>query len=531
MKKKMAARVLLAGLAAVWMSAAAWPQAVDLASFEKRISVKKLANGMTVIVCRRPEAPVFSFFTFVDAGAAQDIDGASGLAHMMEHEAFKGTPNIGTRNWPAEKAALEKVERAYFAYRDERDKRVGRDPQKLQTLEKAWMDARQQADQYVIPNDFSKILDQNGQVGMNAGTAEDETVYFYSLPANRLELWAYMESERLLHPVMREFYKERDVVMEERRMRTDSQPAGRLIEQFTAAAYMAHPYHRPAVGWMSDLQHISATEAEAFFHKYYVPANMTVAVVGDVTPEQVFPLVERYFGRIPSGPKPEESETAEPPQNSERRVVLTEQTQPIYIEGYHRPDYLDPDDNVYDVLTDVLSAGRTSRLYRSLVRDQKIALQSGSFSGPGTKYPPLFQLYAVPNSGHTIEEMVSSIHKEIERVKNEDVTDDELKSVKTRVKAGLIRSLGSNDGLAENLALYQTRYGDWRELFRQVDKVDKVTKADIRRVANKIFTDTNRTVAILETKPAARPAAPKPADAGAPPAKPDSPAPPKGERQ
>ena len=510
--RKTGSRIALVAIAIVLWPAALLAQTTTtaemLSQFEKKVAVKKLANGMTVIVCRRPEAPVFSFFTFVDAAAAQDKDGASGLAHMMEHEAFKGTPTIGTKNWPAEKVALEKVETAYAAYIRERDKRVGQDPQKLKELEKAWMDAREAADKYVEPNEFSKILDQNGEVGMNAFTAEDETGYFYSMPVNRLELWAYMESERLLHPVMREFYKERDVVMEERRMRTDSSPVGRLVEQFLATAFIAHPYHREPIGWMSDLQHISATEAEAFFHTYYIPSNMTITVVGDITPEQAFPIIERYFGRIPSSPKPDEHETVEPPQNAERRVVLREQAQPFYIEGYHRPDYRDKDDNVYDVLSSILSDGRTSRLYRSLVRDQKIALAAAGFSGfPGDKYPQLFSFYAVATSGHTPQELADSIHKEIDRIKNEDVTDDELKSVKTRAKAGLIRSLGSNEGLAQNLATYQARYGDWRELFRQIDKIDKVSKADIRRIANSIFTDKNRTVAILETVAPPKPAA------------------------
>lgn len=510
--KKHGSRIALAAIAIVLWPAALCAQTTStaemLSQFEKKVAVKKLPNGLTVVVCRRPEAPVFSFFTFVDAAAAQDKDGASGLAHMMEHEAFKGTPTIGTKNWSAEKVALEKVEKAYAAYIRERDKRIGQDPQKLKELEKAWMDARAAADKYVEPNEFSKILDENGEVGMNAFTAEDETGYFYSLPVNRLELWAYMESERLLHPVMREFYKERDVVMEERRMRTDSSPVGRLVEQFLATAFIAHPYHREPIGWMSDLQHISATEAEAFFRTYYIPANMTITVVGDVTPEQVFPVIERYFGRIPSTAKPDEHETVEPPQTAERRVILREQAQPFYLEGYHRPDYRDPDDNVYDVLSSILSDGRTSRLYRSLVRDQKIALGAAGFSGfPGDKYPQLFSFYAVATAGHTPQELGDSIHKEIDRLKNEDVTDEELKSVKTRAKASLIRSLGSNEGLAQNLATYQARYGDWRELFRQIDKIDKVSKTDIRRVANAIFTDKNRTVAILETTAPPKPPA------------------------
>ena len=209
--------------------------AQDLASFEKRITVKKLPNGLTLFICERPEAPVFSFFTLVDAGSAQDPMRATGLAHMFEHMAFKGTDKIGTTNYAAEKPALEKVEAAYAAYIAERDKTVGRDEAKLKELEKAWKDAIAEADKYVVPNAFGKLVEQNGGEDMNAFTSYDETGYHYSLPENRLELWAYLESERFLHPVMREFYKERNVVIEERRMRTDSNPIGRLLEQFTAS--------------------------------------------------------------------------------------------------------------------------------------------------------------------------------------------------------------------------------------------------------------------------------------------------------
>ena len=225
------------------------------------------------MICERPEAPVFSFFTLVDAGSAQDPMGATGLAHMFEHMAFKGTDKIGTTDYAAEKPALEKVEVAYAAYIAERDKTVGRDEAKLKQLEKAWKDAIAEADKYVVGNAFGKLVEQNGGEDMNASTSYDETEYHYSLPENRLELWAYLESERFLHPVLREFYKERNVVIEERRMRTDSNPFGRLLEQFTEEAFAAHPYHRPTVGWMSDLNSFSATDAQKFFDKYYVPVE------------------------------------------------------------------------------------------------------------------------------------------------------------------------------------------------------------------------------------------------------------------
>src|SRR5438309_12083068 len=226
--------------------------AQDLGAFEKRVTVKKLPNGLTVIVCVRPEtAPVFSFYTNVDAGSVQDPMGKTGLAHMFEHMAFKGTNKIGTTNYPAEKAALAKVETEYAAYIAERDKRVDRDENKVKQIEKAWKDAIDEAQKYVKPNEFGEIVERQGGEGMNANTSDDETNYFYSFPANRLELWAYLESERFLHPVMREFYKERDVVIEERRLRTDSNPIGRLVEQFINASFHAHPYHRPTVRWMS----------------------------------------------------------------------------------------------------------------------------------------------------------------------------------------------------------------------------------------------------------------------------------------
>jgi predicted Zn-dependent peptidase len=483
----------------IFVLCSAFALAQDVASFEKRVTVKKLANGLTLLICERPEAPVFSFFTLVDAGSAQDPMRETGLAHMFEHMAFKGTNKIGTTDYAAEKPALEKVETTYAAYVAERDKSVGQDKEKLAQLEKAWKDAITAANKFVVPNQFGKIIEQNGGEDMNANTSYDETAYHYSLPENRLELWAYLESERFLHPVMREFYKERDVVIEERRMRTESNPFGRLLEQFTQAAFTAHPYHRPTVGWMSDLNHFSATDAQKFFEHYYVPANMVVAIAGDIKPSQALPILEKYFGRLPAHPKPDESTTQEPPQNSERHVALTERSQPIYIEGYHRPDYRSDDDAVFDAISDLMSEGRTSRLYRALVRDKKIASFSEGLTGyPGVKYPHLFAFLAVPLPGHKPQEMAEAIHAEIDRLKKEDISDEELKMIKTRSKANLLRGLADNQGLATQLATYQTRYGDWRELFRSVDRIDKVSKPDIRRVANEVFNDTNRTVGVIE---------------------------------
>jgi predicted Zn-dependent peptidase len=322
------------------------------------------------------------------------------------------------------------------------------------------------------------------------------------MPENRLELWAWLESGRLADTVPREFYKERDVVYEERRMRVDSNPIGRLLEQFVATAYVAHNYGRSNIGWPSEVKQITATEAMDFHKKFYVGGNIVVAIVGDIDAQAALPMLEKYFSRVPAGAKPEEMTTEEPPQFAEKSVVIREQTQPFYIEGYHRPSYRDPDDAIYDAIADILSNGRVSRLYRRLVEQQQIAAEAQGFSPyPAEKYPSLFAFYAFPLPGHTPAEMREAIHKEIDKLKTSDVTDAELQMFKTRTRVDLLRGLADNQGLANSLAEYQTRYGDWRELFRQLDRVDKVTKADIRRVANQVFVAANRTSAEIDTEP------------------------------
>ncbi len=484
--------------ASVALLAASAAEALDLSSFEKNLVQRRLPNGLRVLVYRRPVAPVVSFFTHVNTGSAQEVPGITGLAHMFEHMAFKGTSRIGTSNYEEERKALARVDAAYAAYDQERRKPGGADPERLKELEKAWKDAQEEAGRYVVKNEFGEIVDREGGVGLNAFTSSDETGYFFSLPANKLELWAYLESERFLDPVFREFYKERDVVQEERRLRTESQPTGRLIEQFLSVAFVAHPYRQPTVGYMSDLQSFSREDAERFFKTYYVPENMIVAIVGDVDAEQVLPIVEKYFGRLPASPPPQPLRTVEPPQIAEKVVRIPDPAQPIYVEGYHRPAVTDPDDAVYGAIADILAGGRTSRLYRSLVRDKKIAATVSAFSGfPGDKYPNLLVLFAVPTPGHTNEEVQEAIRAELDRIQEEPVTDEELQRVKTQTKASLIRGLQDNQGIAIQLATTQALFGDWREIFRRVERVERVTKEDVLRVARATFRPANRIVGMI----------------------------------
>lgn len=466
---------------------------------QSRISEFTLKNGMKFIVLERHQAPVVTCLTYADVGSVQETKGVTGLAHLFEHMAFKGTHIVGTTDYKAERIALDKVDAAFLAWREERRKGEKADPEKLKQLEAAFKATQEEAQKYVVRNEFGDAIERAGGRELNASTSWDRTNYFFSLPSNHLELWFYLESERFLNPVLREFYKEKDVVMEERRLRTESNPIGKLLEEFVAVAYKAHPYGEPVVGHMSDLQNLTRADAEAFWKKYYMPSNLIAVIVGDVEPAHVRALAESYFGRIPSGPKPEPLRTVEPPQEGERRVTLRLQAQRLVLIGYHKLDINHPDHAVYEAIGSLLSEGRSSRLYRSLVRDKKLATIAGGFQGlPGQKYPGLFLFFAFTAPGHTNEEIERAIDEEINRLKTEPVSQDELDGVKRRARANLLRQLNTNFLIAILLSEYQGLTGDWRNLFQQIDRINAVTPEDIKRVANATFRPDNRTVGLIE---------------------------------
>jgi predicted Zn-dependent peptidase len=471
----------------------------DFKEIQSKVTEFTLANGMKFIVLERHQAPVASFYTYADVGSVQEVTGITGLAHIFEHIAFKGTPTIGTEDYQKEKPALEKVAQAFLALQKERFLGAKADPAKIKQLEEAFKKAQDNADKLVKANEFGEIIEKAGGRGLNASTAWDRTDYFFSLPSNETELWFYLESERFFHPVFRQFYKERDVVMNERRMRTENNPIGKLLEEFLAVAYKAHPYGEPVVGHMSDLENITVEDAAAFFKKYYCPSNLISAVVGDVDPAKVRVLAEKYFGRIPSGPKPSPLRTMEPPQIGERRVSLKLQSQRVVLMGYHKPDINHPDDAAYDALASLLSDGRSSRLYRSLVKEKKMAVSAGGFGGlPGQKYPGLFLFYAMPSQGHTNEEVLKALDEEIERLKAQPVDKEELQGVKQRAKSSLLSQLDDNTQLAGNLTSIQALTGDWRNLFKQLDKINRITEEDIQRVAKATFYNDNRTIGTID---------------------------------
>ena len=477
-------------------------RAQSLKDFEKKVTEFTLPNGLHFLIIERHEAPVVSFHTYVNVGSVDDPGGETGIAHMFEHMAFKGTPTIGSKNWPEEKKALDAVEAAFDRLDQERRKWLRADTKKIAALEAEVKEAIAKADSFVDPNAYDRIVESNGGVGMNASTSEDSTNYFYAFPSNRIELWFLLESERFLQPVFREFYKERDVVREERRMRVESSPQGKLVEALLATAFEAHPYRNMPGGWASDIDNFRRTEAEKFYKIYYTPNNITIGIAGDVNPVAAKRMAEKYFGRLPRGPLPPLVHTVEPKQEGEKRVAVASPAQPFLAMAYKRPDQYSKDDATLDVLSDILSGGRTGIIYKELVRDKKIALAAGSQSSfPSGKYPPLFLFFVVPASGHTVEENEKAAHEIIERVKKEKVDNESLERVKTKLRANLIRKLDNNSGLASELCSYAVSYGDWRKLFTELDDYNKITADDVQRVARTYLIDNTRTVAYTYAPP------------------------------
>ena len=479
--------------------------AAGFEDIQTQVQEHVLSNGMKFIILERHDAPVFSGYIYVNVGGVDEPVGNTGIAHVFEHMAFKGTTTLGTKDYQEEKAIMDAMDAVYDQLRSQWVKGDSADPEKLKQLEAEFDALQEKGSQYSDGEEYSKLLEQEGAVGINATTSADSTEYFYSLPSNRLELWMALESSRFLDPVMREFFKEKDVIKEERRGRVDSRPIGRLLEELKGVAFLAHPYGRPIIGHMSDINTTTRAEAIEFFEQFYAPSNMVAAIVGDVQTEQVIQMAEKYFGKIPPRANPPLVETTEPKQLGLRHVKIVEQSQPILISAYHIPSVRHPDYIVLGAIADILSSGRTSRFHKKLIRDEKASISVGAFPGyPGDKYPNLFVIYSFPAQGHSNEKNEDMIMAEIESLKTEHVTEDELTKVKRNAKAGFIRSLRSNQGLAAQLCTYEFIHGDWREIFSLLGRIEKITREDIKRVANEYFADGNRSVAEIVTEEASK---------------------------
>jgi len=459
-----------------------------------QVKTHTLKNGMKFIVLERHDAPVVSFHVYANVGSANESYGITGISHLLEHMAFKGSKIVGTKDYEAELKILEELDALYDQIKAEKSKHKP-DTEKIKEMEEKFESLRKKAKELVITDEFVDMLIEEGDRGVNAYTSNDATQYIDSLPSNRLEFWMAMTSDRFLNPIFREFFKERDVVMEERRLGLETRPMGRLIEDFFATAFKAHPYGHSVIGHMSDLQNITRKDVEEYFRKYYGPSNLTVGIVGDVKTEEVFKMAELYFERIPSGPKPEPIRTKEPEQWGERHVIVQAMSQPILINGYQRPDARHKDDAALEALANIIGQGRSSRLYELLVKEKKVAIQSGGFNGfPGQKFPNLIAFYAVSSRGHTSAECQELIDAEIEKIKKESVSPEELTKFKRSQIKSLLGQMKSNSSMARLLTDAEVILGDWRLLFDQVEEIKAITAEDVKRVANTYLVKKHRTI-------------------------------------
>lgn len=500
----MARRLLIAVIGFVLLTgpASAATGSAKAPGLEERVVEHRLANGLTLLLMERHQAPIVSVNLTYKVGGVHEHNGITGVAHLYEHMAFKGSRTIGVTDAEKEQPVLEELDRIAEAVTAEKAKGPAADRTRLAALRKQFAEVEAKADSFVVPSELATLYQRQGGVGLNATTGKDLTRYFLSFPSNRLPLWAAVESDRMANGVLREFYKEKNVVLEERRQRTDNSPSGRLHEAFAAAAFQAHPYGLPVIGWPSDLDALSKAQTEVFFQTYYGPANAVLAIVGDFNPKDVIALVEQTFGRIPTRPPSPPVLTTEPPYAGERRVEVEYAAEPQIMIGFRKPGTGHPNDEVFDVIESLLSEGRTSRLHKRLIQEKQLAGAVSAFSDyPGAQYPNLFVIGATPRAPHTAAEVEQAVYEELDRLKKEPVTPRELEKILNQIDAGQVRALRSNSGMASRLGYFQAISGDWRETFKLRDRIAKVSPEDIRRVATQYFTKSNRVVATL-VKPA-----------------------------
>ena len=456
----------------------------------------RLDNGMRFLLLPRPGAPTVAFVVEYRVGGVDEVPGSTGIAHLLEHLLFKGTTSIGTRDADAERVWFARMDAAHDSILEERGS-LRPDSARISRLLGRISEFEDSARALVVPNEFDRILSRNGARGLNATTSSEATTYFVELPSNRAELWFALESDRMRAPVFREFYAERDVVMEERRLRIDTNPGGLLYEAHLAAAFAIHPYGQPVAGTMADLESLTRRDVEAYYRRFYGPRNATVAIVGDLDPEVFARWAEEYFGDIAPGEVPPPVLTREASQTGTRRVEVGFDAQPALRMGWHVPNLVHDDTPALAILSSLLTGGRTARLQRRLVQDDRIATFVSAGRGPGDRYPNLFTIAATPRAPHTTGEIEAAIHDELARLAAEPPDSVDVARVRIQIESGRVRRLRSNLGLAFQMAASASALGDWRETFRLSERLTRVTPADVQRVVRRYFRPENLTVATL----------------------------------
>jgi predicted Zn-dependent peptidase len=509
-RKLNVALVLLAALPAV---AADKPQIT--------VDEYTLGNGMKWLLYEQHDSPTVAAFWTARVGSVNEREGITGISHFFEHMMFKGTKTIGTTNIDEDLRLIEEQEKLRDAMRAEmevmREKlRRGEidDLQKPESWTERYRELDKQFDalvqkqrETIVKDQLDQIYTKNGGEFLNAFTSEDQTAYFLRVPKNKLELWAWLESDRLLNPVFREFYSERDVVFEERRLGVESTPLGKYDEEFNALFWEASPYKWPVVGWASDIPMYTLDQARQYFATYYAPNNLTGVLAGDFRAAEVKPLLERYFGRIPRGKvEPPPVVTLEPKQLGEKRFNAEAETSPTVRIWWKAVSALHKDTPALELLADVLS-GRTGRLYKGLVLGRQVANES-SASLEDRKYGGIFEVETTVKDGEEPAKAEAAVYEEIEKLQKEPVPAEELQKVKNAYKANAYRRLSSPLYVGFQL-VRNDAMGDWRLINTSAERADAVTAADLQRVAQQYLTKENRTVATFLRKEGAAPEDPE----------------------
>lgn len=479
--------VLLLGAAA---APAAGP-AEDPFSIDLDVREATLENGLRVLLVPRPGDPRVACRVVYGVGSVNERPGITGISHLLEHMMFKGTERIGVKDAAADREMIARIDAAHAAWKAARAK----DGADAAATARASFDALVRQEKELIEKDeLWRLYTTAGATGLNAFTSQDITAYIVTLPANRVELFFWLEADRMANAVMREFHSEREVVKEERRLRTVNTPTGPFEETLNALAYTAHPYRWPVVGWMSDLDAITRRDLDEYRAKYYTPRNAVVCLAGGLDADRCLKLAKRYFGGIPAGPEPPRPATVEPPQEGRRRLDATARAAPQVRILWHVPAFDHPDLPALEVLAGILS-GETGRLSDRLVRELGIA-RSARADVDRQLYPSLFSMSATAAGDVDPETLLPALGMEVRRLKNEAPGAEEVERARNQIAARSVRSLRRVGWLSVGLAAAELR-GNWRDVVEYPKKVLAVTPEDVRRVAKTYLVDENSTVGVL----------------------------------
>lgn len=460
-----------------------------------------LDNGLRLLVVPQPTAMTFTAYLTLGVGSVDERDSNRGIAHFLEHMRFKGTHQIGTRDFAAEEPLLRQLDDVVTRLQ-RCEQEANCPPQRLEALRQQVKQLERQHRQLVVKDEFSEIYARHGGVDFNAFTSKDLTTYLISLPANRLELWFALEADRMKNTVLREFHTEKEVIQEERRRSYESRPFGLLYETLLATAFQVHPYRHPVIGWSSDIAALRKDQLQAFMERYYQPANCCIALVGAVEPAEAHRLAQHYFGGIPAGERVPPVTAVEPPQRGERRVQVRFQAEPQLLVAYHKPTVPSRDDYAFDLLAVLLTDGPTSLLHRRLVLEQQLVTQVSAFGAPGGRYDNLFVLHLVPRHPHPVAEVEAALYAELEQLCAVPPTQQQLDRARKRLRADHLRQLQSHRGLAGMLTHFQVVTGDWRYLDRYDAVIRSLTAAEVQQAAARWLKADNRTVVELVSQEA-----------------------------